>query len=142
MKKKILLTIIIISIVAMFILVPYFFNRKLENVLGVDFNKVTEIKTSSGRYGKTISITDKDIIVDYLSTFNNIKIKKSFNQQINDGYALEARLYIGEKEVASFYYGYNQFTINKHSRNIKYTSNISIDKEKIRDITEKYNLSN
>jgi len=142
MKKKITLIIGVLVIIIGLILHSFFIPRDFKNVLDVDFQKVDKILMSSGNYGKTVEITDKDEIEQFLNQFENIKVKKSFNQSRKTGYCLEARLFINDKEVGSFNYGYDRINIYKNDKETKYISNTNIDLDKINEIEINYNLKN
>lgn len=143
MKKKsigllVILVIIIIGLISRLFLIP----KDFKNVLDVDFQKVDKILMSSGTYGKTVEITDKDEIEEFLNQFENTKVKKIFSKSKNRGYCLEARLFINDKKVVSFDYGYDRITIYKNDKETKYISNANIDIDKINEIEIKYNLKN
>ena len=142
MKKKITLIIGVLVIIIGLILHSFFIPRDFKNALDVDFQKVDKILMSSGNYGKTVEITDKDEIEQFLNQFENIKVKKSFNQSRKTGYCLEARLFINDKEVGSFNYGYDRINIYKNDKETKYISNTNIDLDKINEIEINYNLKN
>lgn len=97
---------------------------------------------SSGNYRKNVEITDKDEIEEFLNQFENTKIKKIFSKSKNRGYCLEARLFINDKKVVSFDYGYDRITIYKNDKETTYISNINIDIDKINEIEIKYDLKN
>lgn len=141
-KKSIGLLVILVIIIIGLILQPFLIPRDFKNVLEVDFQKVDKILMSSGTYGKTVEITDKDEIEEFLNQFENTKVKKSFSQSRKTGYCLEARLFINDKNVVSFNYGYDRITIYKNDKETKYISNTNIDIDKINEIEIKYNLRN
>jgi len=142
MKKKITLIIGVLVIIIGLILHSFFIPRDFKNALDVDFQKVDKILMSSGNYGKTVEITDKDEIEQFLNQFDNIKVKKSFSQSRKTGYCLEAKLFISDKKVISFSYGYDRISIYKNDKETKYISNINIDNDEINEIEIKYNLRN
>jgi len=142
MKKKSIWLVIIAIIIIGLILQSFFILKNFEGILGIDFKNVDKILMSSGNYGKTVEITDKDEIEQFLNQFANTKVKKSFDQERKKGYCLEARLFINDKEVGSFSYGYDQISIYKNDKETKYISNTNIDKNKINEIEINYNLRN
>jgi len=141
-KKSIGLLVILVIIIIGLILQPFLIPRDFKSILDIDFTKVDKILMSSGTYGKTVEITDKDEIEEFLNQFENTKVKKSFSQSKNKGYCLEARLFINDKKVASFDYGYDRITILKNDKETKYISNTNIDIDKVNEIEIKYNLKN
>lgn len=143
MKKKsigllVILVIIIIGLISRLFLIP----KDFKSILDIDFRKVDKILMSSGNYGKTVEITDKDEIEEFLNQFENTKVKKNFSKSKNRGYCLEARLFTNNKKVVSFDYGYDRITIYKNDKETKYISNTNIDIDKINEIEIKYNLRN
>ncbi|WP_346920936.1 hypothetical protein [Clostridium sp. UBA7339] len=142
MKKKSIWLVIIAIIIIGLILQSFFISKNFEGILGIDFKNVDKILMSSGTYGKTVEITDKDEIEQFLNQFANTKVKKSFSQSRKKGYCLEARLFINDKQVGSFNYGYDQISIYKNDKETKYISNTNIDENKINEIEINYNLRN
>lgn len=142
MKKKSVWLVIIFVIIIGLILQSFLIPKNFENILDIDFKNVDKILMSSGTYGKTVEITDKDEIERFLNQFENIKVKKSFSKSRKDGYCLEARLFINDKQVGSFDYGYDRISIYKNDKETKYISNTNIDKDKINEIEINYNLRN
>ncbi len=141
MKKKsigllVILVIIIIGLISRLFLIP----KDFKSILDIDFTKVNKILMSSGNYGKTVEITDEDEIEEFLNQFENTKVKKNFSKSKNRGYCLEARLFINNKKVVSFDYGYDRITIYKNDKETRYISNTNIDIDKINEIEIKYNL--
>lgn len=141
-KKSIGLLVILVIIIIGLILQPFLIQKDFKSILDIDFTKVDKILMSSGNYGKTVEITDKDEIEEFLNQFENTKVKKSFSKSKNRGYCLEARLFINNKKVVSFNYGYDRITIYKNDKETKYISNTNIDIDKINEIEIKYNLKN
>lgn len=141
-KKSIGLLVILVIIIIGLIVQPFLIPKDFKSILDIDFTKVDKILMSSGNYGKTVEITDKDEIEEFLNQFENTKVKKSFSQSKNKGYCLEARLFINDKIVASFDYGYDRITIFKNDKETRYISNTNIDIDKINEIEIKYNLKN
>lgn len=125
-KKSIGLLVILVIIIIWLVLQPFLIPKDFKNVLDVDFWKVDKILMSSGTYGKTVEITDKDEIEEFLNQFENTKVKKSFSQLRKTGYCLEARLFINDKNIVSFDYGYDRITIYKNDKETKYISNTNI----------------
>ncbi len=82
----------------------------------------------------------KDEIEEFLNQFENTKVKKIFSKSKNRGYCLEARLFVNDKIVVSFNYGYDRITIYKNDKETRYISNTNIDIDKINEIEIKYNL--
>ncbi|MGN9162048.1 hypothetical protein [Clostridium sulfidigenes] len=143
MKKKsigllVILVIIIIGLISRLFLIP----KDFKSILDIDFTKVDKILMSSGNYGKTVEITDKHEIEEFLNQLDNTKVKKSYSQSRKTGYCLEARLFINDKNVVSFNYGYDRITIYKNDKETTYISNTNIDIDKINEIEIKYNLKN
>ncbi len=84
-KKSIGLLVILVIIIIGLVLQPFLIPRDFKNVLDVDFQKVDKILMSSGTYGKTVEITDKDEIEQFLNQFENTKVKKALaNQERQD----------------------------------------------------------
>jgi len=119
---------------------PFLIPKDFKSILDINLKKVDKILMSSGTYGKTVEITDKDEIEEFLNQFENTKVKKSFSQSRKTGYCLEARLFINDKIVVSFNYGYDRIIIYKNDKETKYISNTNIDIDKINEIEIKYNL--
>ncbi|WP_346915524.1 hypothetical protein [Clostridium sp.] len=142
MKKKSIWLLVILVIIIGLVLQPFLIPKDFKSILDIDFTKVDKILMSSGNYGKTVEITDKDEIEEFLNQFENTKVKKSFSKSKNKGYCLEARLFINDKKVISFNYGYDRITIYKNEKETKYISNTNIDKDEINEIEIKYNLKN
>lgn len=141
-KKSIGLLVILVIIIIGLILQPFLISKDFKSILDIDFTKVDKILMSSGTYGKTVEITDKDEIEEFLNQFENTKVKKSFSKSKNKGYCLEARLFINDIKVASFEYGYDRITIFKNDKETTYISNTNIDIDEINEIEIKYNLKN
>ncbi len=139
-KKGIGLLVILVIIIIGLILQPLFIPKDFKSILDIDFTKVDKILMSSGNYGKTVEITDKDEIEQFLNQFENTKVKKSFSQSRKTGYCLEARLFVNDKIVVSFNYGYDRITIYKNDKETRYISDTNIDIDKINEIEIKYNL--
>ncbi len=142
MKKKSIGLLVILVITIGLIIQPFLIPKDFKSILDIDFTKVDKILMSSGNYGKTVEITDKDEIEEFLKQFENTKIKKIFSKSKNRGYCLEARLFINNKKVVSFDYGYDRITIYKNDKETKYISNTNIDIDKVNEIEIKYNLKN
>ncbi len=142
MKKKSIGLLVIFVIIIGLIVQPFLIPKDFKSILDIDFTKVDKILMSSGTYGKTVEITDKDEIEEFLNQFENTKVKKSFSQSKNKGYCLEARLFINDKKVVSFDYGCDRITLYKNDKETTYISNTNIDKDKIKEIEIKYNLKN
>ena len=51
-------------------------------------------------------------------------------------------MFISDKKVISFSYGYDRISIYKNDKETKYISNINIDNDEINEIEIKYNLRN
>ncbi len=141
-KKSIGLLVILVIIIIGLIVQPFLIPKDFKSILDIDLKKVDKILMSSGSYGKTVEITDKNEIEEFLNQFENTKVKKSFSQSKNKGYCLEARLFINDKIVASFNYGYDRITIFKNDKETRYISNTNIDIDEINEIEIKYNLKN
>lgn len=139
-KKSIWLLVILVIIIIGLILQPFLIPKNFKSILDIDFTKVDKILMSSGTYGKTVKITDKDEIEEFLNQFENTKVKKIFSKSKNRGYCLEARLFINDKKVVSFDYGYDRITIYKNDKETKYISNTNIYIDKVNEIEIKYNL--
>ncbi|WP_346870522.1 hypothetical protein [Clostridium sp. UBA5119] len=139
-KKSIWLLVILVIIIIGLILQPFLIPKNFKSILDIDFTKVDKILMSSGTYGKTVKITDKDEIEEFLNQFDNTKVKKIFSKSKNRGYCLEARLFINDKKVVSFDYGYDRITIYKNDKETKYISNTNIYIDKVNEIEIKYNL--
>lgn len=88
MKKKSIWLVIIFVIIIGLILQSFLIPKNFENILDIDFKNVDKILMSSGTYGKTVEITNKDEIEQFLNQFENIKVKKSFSKSRKDGYCL------------------------------------------------------
>jgi len=141
-KKNIGLLVILVIIIIGLIVQPFLIQKDFKSILDIDFTKVDKILMSSGNYGKTVEITDKDEIEEFLNQFENTKVKKIFSKSKNRGYCLEARLFVNDKIVVSFNYGYDRITIYKNDKETRYISNTNIDIDKINEIEIKYNLKN
>jgi hypothetical protein len=141
-KKSIGLLVILVIIIIGLIVQPFLIPKDFKSILAIDFTKVDKILMSSGNYGKTVEITDKNGIEEFLNQFENTKVKKSFSQSKNKGYCLEARLFINDINVVSFNYGYDRITIYKNDKETRYISNTNIDIDEINEIEIKYNLKN
>ncbi len=139
-KKNIGLLVILVIIIIGLIVQPFLIQKDFKSILDIDFTKVDKILMSSGNYGKTVEITDKDEIEEFLNQFENTKVKKIFSKSKNRGYCLEARLFVNDKIVVSFNYGYDRITIYKNDKETRYISNTNIDIDKINEIEIKYNL--
>ena len=142
MKKKSIWLLVILVIIIGLILQPFLIPKDFKSILDIDFTKVDKILMSSGNYGKTVEITDTDEIEEFLNQFENTKVKKIFGKSKNKGYCLEARLFINDKIVVSFNYGYDRITIYKNDKETRYISNTNIDIDKINEIEIKYDLKN
>lgn len=141
-KKSIGLLVILVIIIIGLIVQPFLIPKDFKSILDIDFTKVDKILMSSGNYGKTVEIMDKDKIEEFLNQFEITKVKKIFSKSKNRGYCLEDRLFINDKKVVSFDYGYDRITIYKNDKETKYISNTNIDIDKINEIEIKYNLKN
>ncbi len=141
-KKSIGLLVILVIIIIGLIVQPFLIPKDFKSILDIDFTKVDKILMSSGNYRKTVEITDKDEIEEFLNQFENTKVKKSFSKSKNKGYCFEARLFINDKNVASFDYGYDRITIYKNDKETRYISNTNIDKDEINEIEIKHDLKN
>lgn len=141
-KKSIGLLVILVIIIIGFIVQPFLIPKDFKSTLDIDFTKVDKILMSSGNYGKTVEITDKDEIEEFLNQFENTKVKKIIGKSKKRGYCLEARLFINDKNIVSFDYGYNRITIYKNDKETTYISNTNVDIDKINEIEIKYNLKN
>ncbi len=139
-KKNIGLLVILVIIIIGLIVQPFLIQKDFKSILDIDFTKVDKILMSSGNYGKTVEITDKDEIEEFLNQFENTKVKKIFSKSKNRGYCLEARLFVNDRIVVSFNYGYDRITIYKNDKETRYISNTNIDIDKINEIEIKYNL--
>ncbi|WP_346929885.1 hypothetical protein [Clostridium sp.] len=142
MKKKSIGLLVILVIIIGLVVQPFLIPKDFKSILDIDLKKVDKILMSSGNYGKTVEITDKDEIEQFLNQFENTKVKKIFSKSKNKGYCLEARLFINDKIVISFDYGYDRITIYKNEKVTKYISNTNIDIDKINEIEIKYDLKN
>lgn len=142
MKKKSIGLLVILVITIGLIIQPFLIPKDFKSILDIDFTKVDKILMSSGNYGKTVEITDKDEIEEFLNQFENTKVKKIFSKSKNRGYCLEARLFINDKNVVSFNYGYDRITIYKNDKETRYISNTNIDIDKINEIEIKHDLKN
>jgi len=142
MKKKSIGLLVIVVIIIGLVVQPFLIPKDFKSILDIDLKKVDKILMSSGNYGKTVEITDKDEIEQFLNQFENTKVKKIFSKSKNKGYCLEARLFINDKKVISFDYGYDRITIYKNEKVTKYISNTNIDIDKINEIEIKYDLKN
>jgi len=142
MRKKSIGLLVILVIIIGLILQLFLIPKDFKSILDIDFTKVDKILMSSGTYGKTVEITDKDEIEEFLNQFENTKVKKSFSQSRKTGYCLEARLFVNDKIVVSFNYGYDRITIFKNDKETRYISNININIDKINEIEVKYDLKN
>lgn len=140
MKKKSIGLLVIFVIITGLVVQPFLILKDFKSILDIDFTKVDKILMSSGNYGKTVEITDKDEIEEFLNQFENTKVKKIFSKSKNKGYCLEARLFINDINVVSFNYGYDRITIYKNDKETRYISNTNIDIDKINEIEIKYNL--
>ncbi|MEG1257316.1 hypothetical protein [Clostridium sp.] len=140
MKKKIIILIALVLVICGVVLYPFVVKREFQSVIDVDIAKVNKILMSSGTYGKIVEITDKDTIDEFLKSFKETRIRKNFYQGKRTGYALSARLYIDDSEVASFSYGYEEIIIYRNHKGKRYVSNKNINHEEINKIELKYNL--
>ncbi|MEW9080843.1 hypothetical protein [Terrisporobacter glycolicus] len=68
MKKKNIGLLVILVIIIGLVVQPFLIPKDFKSILDIDLKKVDKILMSSGNYGKTVEITDKDEI-------NEIEIK-------------------------------------------------------------------
>lgn len=119
-------------------------SNSLASVLGVDLSQVDNVKISSGSASFSRHLTNRTEVQEFLKIFDGVEYTEGkLLQSTAVGFILDARLYGGDKEVASFTFGGDNIRVGNRKDNTKtyYHSSKNIDDKQIDAIVEKYKLS-
>lgn len=146
MKKKVIIIISILAVIGIFIGIKVHQNSlrsDLEKALGVDFKKVDKVMIRDGTTGKKADIVGTEKIEEFFKNFEGTKLTKDQDQdfQRKPGFILSVVLYRSNKEIGHIYFRYTIIELNNGNNLTRYTSNINIDKDKIKNIRSKYTLT-